>query len=121
MAKILVVDDEMQLLEYTKPSLEKRGYEVITASTAQEAMEIYPKENPEIVLLDLGLPGTNGRDVLKDIKAKAPQIKVVIISGYTDPDTKKELISLGADYFLNKPVIPAKLYELIKEILGKDK
>jgi CheY-like chemotaxis protein len=118
MTKILLIDDEIQMVEYIKPSLERRGYAVTTAATGKEALAVYPKENPDLVLLDLGLPDMNGRDVLKDIKAKASQIKVVVISGYSDPDTKKELTALGADYFLNKPVLPLRLYGLIKEIMG---
>ncbi len=116
MAKILFIEDERQTVEYMKPSLEKRGFEVIIALTGKEALEIYPKENPEIVLLDLGLPDIDGREVLKELKAKAPHIKVVVLTGYNDKDTKAELTQLGADYFIGKPVMPPKLYELLEKI-----
>lgn len=121
MAKVLIVDDEPEVTELIKRSLERRGFEVMVASTGQEALTLYPKENPQVVLLDLGLPDINGRDVLKEIKAKAPQIKVMIMSGYTDSKTKQELISMGADSFLDKPIIPAKIADAIKETLEKPK
>jgi DNA-binding response OmpR family regulator len=116
MTKILLIEDERQTVEYMKPSLEKRGWVVAVAFSGQEALDIFGKENPDIVLLDLGLPDINGRDVLKEIKDKAPQVKVVVLSGYNDAETKAEVGKLGADYFLGKPVMPPKLYELLEKI-----
>lgn len=116
MAKILIVDDEGQTVEYMKPPLEKRGYAVIYALTGKEALEIYPKENPDVVLLDLGLPDIDGRQVLKEIKSKAGHIQIVVISGYKDAQTKEELKRLGADYFLGKPIMPPELYGLLEKI-----
>ncbi len=117
--KILIVDDEPGVTEPIKPILELKGYAVISAQTGQDALNIYPKENPDIVLLDLGLPDIDGREVLKDIKSKAPKIKVIIVSGYSDTKTQQELISEGADYFLSKPVMPSKLLGVLNEILNK--
>lgn len=119
MAKILLVDDEKEMAGYMKSSLEKRGYEVLLALSGQEALSLYTKENPGAVLLDLGLPDMDGRDVLKDIKAKAGSIKVIVISGYKDQTTRNELISLGADYFLGKPIIPQELYEILRGIFNQ--
>jgi DNA-binding response OmpR family regulator len=117
MAKILIIDDEAQMCEFIKSYLEKRGYEVIVSLTGKEALEVYPKVNPDLVLLDLGLPDTDGRSILKEIKAKMPQIKVMVVSAYKDQATQDELIKLGADYFLGKPFMVPKLYELIKDIV----
>jgi two-component system KDP operon response regulator KdpE len=119
MPKLLIVDDEPEMIQYTKPILEQKGFTVSTAETVKDAIEIYPKENPDIVLLDLGLPDGDGRLVLKDIKAKAPNIKVVIISGYSDPKTRGDLAALGADDFLGKPVIPVKLPDILNKVLNK--
>lgn len=119
MPKLLIVDDEPEMTQYTKPVLEQKGFTVTVVETVKDALETYPKENPDIVLLDLGLPDGDGREVLKDIKAKAPNIKVVIISGYSDPKTKGELASLGADDFLGKPVIPVRLPDILNKVLSK--
>jgi CheY-like chemotaxis protein len=117
MPKILVIDDEAQMCEFIKAYLEKRGFEVAVALSGKEALNAYPKENPDLVLLDLGLPDMNGREILKDIKAKMPQIKVLVMSAYKDQATRDELVRLGADHFLGKPVITPKLYEAVQEIL----
>lgn len=117
MAKILIIDDEERLNDYIKTYLGKRGYEIVTALTGKEALDIYEKEKPDIILLDLGLPDMDGREVLKEIKAKVPQFKIVVISAYKDEDTKNELLQLGADYFLGKPFATPDLYELIKKIV----
>ena len=117
MAKILIIDDEEQLCEFIKSYLEKRGYEIVVALSGKDALNACPKENPDLVLLDLGLPDMDGRDVLKEIKAKMPRIKVMVISAYREQSTRDELAKLGADHFLGKPFVVPKLYDSVKEIL----
>lgn len=117
MAKILVIDDEEAVCEFIKAYLEKRGYQVAVALTGKEALSAYPGQNPDLVLLDLGLPDMNGREILQDIKAKMPRIKVMVISAYKEQSTRDELAKLGADYFMGKPFVIPKLYEAIQEIL----
>jgi two-component system KDP operon response regulator KdpE len=114
--KILIVDDEPEIAELIKPILELKGYTVVSVQTGQDALDIYPKENPDVILLDLGLPDIDGREVLKNIKLKSPQAKIIIVSGYSDTKTQQELISQGADYFLSKPVIPSKLVGALSDI-----
>lgn len=118
MAKILIVEDESRTAEHLRKSLERQGYTVFLALTGNDALRIYPQEMPDVVLLDLGLPDINGREVLKAIKANAPQIKVVVISGYGEQDVIDEVLKLGADHYLTKPFIPPKLYQFLKEILA---
>ena len=117
MAKILIIDDEERMNEYIKTYLGKRGFEIVAALTGRGALDIYVKENPDIILLDLGLPDMDGREVLKEIKAESPQFKIVVISAYKDDDTKNELFQLGADYFLGKPFAPPDLYNLLNKII----
>lgn len=117
MAKILLVDDEAGMCLVMKDFLKEAGYEMTVASNGKEAISLYPQINPDLILLDLGLPDMNGRDVLKDVKAKMPQIKVMIISAYADQRTKDDLFSLGADFFLAKPFMPEELQEAVKEAL----
>ncbi|MFC1599173.1 response regulator [Candidatus Omnitrophota bacterium] len=122
MSKILIVDDEEKLVGYLTPLLKKRGYEVISASTGKDALQIYPKEKPNAVLLDLGLPGeVSGYEVLADIKANAPEIKVAIITGYSEAHVKEKTDSLGADLFFKKPFIPHKLFVAMEKILEIEK
>ena len=122
MPKVLIVEDEQKLITYLTPLLTKRGFEVISASTGQEALEIYPKEKPDAVLLDLGLPGEiSGYDVLADIKSNAPEIKVAIITGYSESYVKDKTSSLGAELFFKKPFVPHKLFVALEQILDLQK
>ena len=117
MAKVLIVDDEETMSGYIKTYLVKRGYEVVAAFTGKDALDACPKENPDVILLDLGLPDMDGREVLKKMKATSPQYKIIVISAYKDEGTRNEIMQLGADHFLGKPFAPPDLYELIKKIL----
>lgn len=117
MAKILIVDDEVGMCLVIKDFLREAGHEIAVASNGREAFNLYPQVKPDLLLLDLGLPDVNGRDVLKDVKAKMPQIKIMIISAYADQKTKDELLNLGADFFLAKPFMPEELQEAVKEAL----
>jgi CheY-like chemotaxis protein len=121
MPKILLVEDEKTMAENLKNVFTIKGYQVVIAQTGKDAIELYQKENPDVVLLDLGLPDMNGRDVLKDIKSKRPDLKVVVVSGYADKGVPEELTKLGADYFLSKPVLPSKLYGVLNEVFSKPK
>jgi len=113
MHKILIVDDEAGMCAIIKDFLKEAGYQITVASDGRGAISLYPQVNPDLILLDLGLPDINGRDVLKQVKAKSPQIKVMIISAYGHQETKDELFSLGADFFLAKPFMPEELQEAV--------
>lgn len=117
MVKILLIDDEEFTSGLIKSYLEKRGYEVVMAHTGADGLSAYPKENPDLVLLDLGLPDMNGRDILKDIKDKMSKIKVVVISAYKEQHIRDDIAKLGADYYLVKPFTTQKLYETVQGIL----
>ncbi|HAH20186.1 MAG: hypothetical protein A2Y00_10400 [Omnitrophica WOR_2 bacterium GWF2_43_52] len=117
MAKILIVEDEELACEAITAFLEKRGYETAVALTGKDGLAAYPRENPDLVLLDLGLPDMDGREILKEIKEKMPKIKVMVISAYKEEPIRDELAKLGADYFLGKPSPLPKLYEAVQEIL----
>lgn len=119
MPKILLIEDEERMSEYLKEGLTKRGFEVLVALTGKQAQELYHKEKPEVILLDLGLPDMDGRDLLKNIKVELPQTKIIVISAYKSQDTRQELLRKGADYFLGKPFLPPALYELLEKISQK--
>jgi len=122
MSRILIVEDEEKLVSYLTPLLEKRGHQVFSVSTGKEAVELYSKEKPDAVLLDIGLSGEiSGIDVLADIKANAPEIKVAVITGYSEAYVKDKTGSLGADLFFKKPFIPGKLLTALDKALGLEK
>jgi CheY-like chemotaxis protein len=117
MAKILVIDDEETVRDFTSSYLRKRGLEVVVAMSGKEGLETYPREKPDLILLDLGLTDIDGRAILKDIKTKMPALKVMVTTAYKDESIQKELLDLGADYFITKPLPIQKLFEAVQEAL----
>jgi DNA-binding NtrC family response regulator len=103
MNKILVVDDEKVIRANFCEILNIEGFSAVEASSGDEALEIYRKERPSAVLLDLKMPGMNGIDTLKEMKEIDPRVPVIIITSYGDVQTAVEAIQLGAHDFMLKP------------------
>jgi two-component system KDP operon response regulator KdpE len=99
---ILVVEDDASLLKFLSSSLRRHGFQVLPASGGGEGASLARSHNPDLVLLDLGLPDRDGLEVLKDIRgwSEAP---VVILSARTRERQKVEALDLGADDYLTKP------------------
>ncbi|MGB9617183.1 MAG: sigma-54-dependent transcriptional regulator, partial [Desulfomonilaceae bacterium] len=104
MTKILLVDDEVSILNMMKMTLQVDGYEVLTATNGAEALKIFHSEGPDVVLLDVRMPGMNGIEVLARIKEMNPDAEVIIISGHGDMDMAVECLRKEASNFLTKPV-----------------
>jgi two-component system cell cycle sensor histidine kinase/response regulator CckA len=116
-ATVFLVEDERSMLYVLEKVLLRHGYKVLKATDGEMAVEIYQchKETIDIVLLDIGLPKMAGRDVLLKIKNENPEVKVVIASGYLEPELKSELEQAGVKYFLPKPYMPD---EVVKTFQG---
>jgi two-component system NtrC family sensor kinase len=104
MARILVVDDEESIRNLMRMTLELDGYEVSTAADGPTALDIFEKDNPEVVLLDVRLPGMSGIEILDRIKAINQDAEVIIITGHGDMDMAVECLRKQASNFLTKPV-----------------
>lgn len=100
--KLLVVDDDQAVVEMLRDYFSPRSYEVLTAGTAGEAVQLAFQERPDTVILDLVLPDSSGEEVLRQIKKSLPQTRVLILTGQTDPELEPRLRSLGCDSFLTK-------------------
>ena len=101
---ILVVDDEESICQSLKGILVDEGYEALTAGSGEEALKIIDEELPDLVLLDIWLPGIDGIETLKKIKSKWPQIQVIMISGHGTIETAVKTTKLGAFDFIEKPL-----------------
>jgi len=101
-ARILVVDDEPQILRFLKPSLTAAGYDVIVATTGKDALKAAATQSPDVILLDLGLPDMDGKDVISDIRnwSKTP---ILVLSARDREAEKIAAFDLGADDYVNKP------------------
>jgi two-component system KDP operon response regulator KdpE len=100
--RVLVVDDEAAILKFLKPALEATGYEVSDAGTVAEATKRIASDVPDIVLLDLGLPDGDGKDVIRRVREWS-NVAIVVLSARDREAEKIEAFDLGADDYVNKP------------------
>lgn len=114
---ILIVDDEPIVRESIRDWLEDAGYQVMTAESGEEALEMVEKQDFSIMVLDVRLPGKTGVTVLKEVKSKRPSIKSIIITAYPSTGSENEAMKLGAVDYLIKPIAPDELERLIRETL----
>lgn len=113
MAKVLIIDDEMEILESLSSILQDEGFQVVTAREGRRGLDLFDEVMPEIVLLDVWMPEVDGLQVLKMIKQKEPKAIVIVISGHGTISTAVEAVKLGAYDFLEKPLSIDKVLEVI--------
>lgn len=101
---VLIVDDEPTILKSLGGLLSDEGYEVLTASNGYEALKIIDTESPDLILLDIWMPGIDGINTLKEIKAADPSLPVIIITGHGTIETAVKATKLGAFDFIEKPL-----------------
>jgi two-component system KDP operon response regulator KdpE len=100
--RVLVVDDEPAILRFLKPALEANAYELISAGTCAEATKRIAAESPDIVVLDLGLPDGDGKDVIRRVREWS-DVPIIVLSARDRESEKIDALDLGADDFVNKP------------------
>ncbi|MBI4708300.1 MAG: response regulator [Candidatus Omnitrophica bacterium] len=103
--KLLVVDDEKDVIEFLEKRLKHEGYDVVTAFDGEEALVRVKEDNPDVILLDLMLPKKNGFEVLKEVREnfKDKWRPIIIVSAKTELDSVKTCYGLDADHYLTKP------------------
>jgi two-component system KDP operon response regulator KdpE len=101
-ARILVVDDEVEIVRALQRSLLAHGYEVFTAHSGEEALEVWRASRPDVMLLDLGLPGINGLSVCQRIRAES-SLPIIVLSVKGAERDKVQALDLGADDYVPKP------------------
>src|SRR5262245_39296559 len=103
-SRILVVDDEPAIRDTMRMILEYDGYDVVLAATGQEALQLAERDNPDLVFLDVKMPGMDGLEVLGRLKATNETLPVVIVSAHGSTTTALEAGRLGAFRFIEKPL-----------------
>jgi two-component system KDP operon response regulator KdpE len=101
-SRILVVDDEPQIQRFLKPSLSAAGYEVVEAATGAEALKAVATQAPDLVILDLGLPDMDGKEIIASLRGWS-DIPIVILSARDRESEKIAALDLGADDYIEKP------------------
>ncbi|HTP13718.1 MAG TPA: response regulator [Bacteroidota bacterium] len=116
---ILVIEDEELLLDLLKEMLEGEGFRVLTAADGPQAVDIYraEKEKVSLVLSDMGLPSMGGWEVLRQLKTISPTVKVILSSGFMDTKVRQDMLTAGAQDFIQKPYMPEKVIEKIQEVI----
>lgn len=119
MKKIVIVDDEPNIVMSLEYVFKKEGYDVFIARNGEEAITIAKKENPQIMLLDIMMPKVDGYQVLKYIKnnKKLKQLKVIVISAKSKTSDIELGIKLGADDYFTKPFSVKKLVKKVKQLV----
>ncbi|QTJ70648.1 response regulator (plasmid) [Rhodococcus sp. ZPP] len=102
MTRILVVDDEPQILRALRINLTVRGYDVVTAATGADALRAAAEKPPDVIVLDLGLPDLDGTEVLAGLRGWCPA-PVIVLSARTDSADKVDALDAGADDYVTKP------------------
>jgi two-component system alkaline phosphatase synthesis response regulator PhoP len=121
LGKILVVDDEADILEFISYNLKKEGYEVFTASNGKEALPIAKKMKPDLILLDVMMPIMDGIETCKRIKADSDfnQTYVVFLTARSEDYSEIEGLDAGADDYIAKPIKPKVLVTRLNAILRR--
>ena len=116
---LLVVEDEDVLRELVKEAFVEKGYSVLEAKDGKEGLEIYSSRAKEIdlVISDMGLPKLSGYDLFLELKSGNPQLKMVLASGYMEPDLKSEILKSGVKDFVQKPYRLSVLLKIVRDVL----
>ena len=115
--KILVVDDEDALRTVLSAELEGEGYQVGTAADGQEAINILGASVFDLILLDIKMPNVDGFEVLRFVKEKHPETKVIMLTGFADLKNAIESKKLGAEDFVSKPYDLVDLLTTVERVL----
>ena len=118
-AKVLLVDDEQDFLETLSSRLEMRGLKVSAVTSGEQAIAVAKEQEYDAIVVDLSMPGIDGLETLKRIKANNPNAEIIMLTGHGSVASGVEAMKLGAGDFLQKPVELTELMSKIGEAKGK--
>ncbi|HHV94264.1 MAG TPA: response regulator transcription factor [Firmicutes bacterium] len=116
--KILVVDDEQSIVELIKFNLEKEDWQVVTAYDGDEALDVFRRERPDLVLLDIMLPIKDGWQVCKELR-ETSSVPIIMLTAKGDEPDKIKGLEIGADDYITKPFSPKELVARVKAALRR--
>lgn len=114
--KILLVEDEEAIRKFVKINLEREGYEVYEAGSGEEGLEVARAKKPEIVVLDVMLPGIDGFEVCKNLRQEFPELGIIMLTAKAEDYDKIMGLQYGTDDYLTKPFNPTELTLRIKSL-----
>ena len=116
--RILIVDDEINICHFLSTVLTANGYDTITAQTGADARGLIASEEPDLVLLDLGLPDMDGTEVIKDVRTWS-ELPIIVISARMDESDKVQALDMGADDYITKPFNILELKARVRALLRR--
>jgi len=117
--RILVVDDEPNIIATVAPLLRARGYEVFSAMSGHAALDVFNRDKPDLVILDLGLPDMNGVEVCRHLREASPGVPILVLSARGAEGDKVNALDAGADDYVTKPFGAAELLARIRAALRR--
>ncbi|MCQ2515765.1 MAG: response regulator transcription factor [Saccharofermentans sp.] len=118
MKKVLIIDDDADIVELQKLYFEKEGYEVATCMQGDKAVATFSVTKPDIIILDLMLPGMDGNDICREIR-KVSDVPIIMLTARTDTLDRVVGLELGADDYVPKPFEPKELLARVKAVLRR--
>jgi two-component system cell cycle response regulator DivK len=121
MSLILIVEDNEKNLKLVRDVLQVKGYETLEAGTAEDGLKIASERKPDLILMDIQLPGMNGIDALKALRADpaTARIPVVAITASVMQQDRAQIVSAGFDGFIEKPVNLKNLFDTVQQAVQK--
>ncbi|MGP9766308.1 response regulator transcription factor [Halomonas sp. AOP13-D3-9] len=122
MAKVLVVDDEPNIVLSLEFLMEQAGFEVVTAEDGEQALASVNESQPDLLLLDISLPGISGFDVLERLRSEAAtaQLPIIMLTAHGRDVEREKGMALGADDYITKPFSTQSLVEKVKALLSEE-
>ena len=117
MAKILVIDDEQGIRHLLDTLLRRKGYEVVLADGGRKGLELFCRDRPDVVVLDLKMPEMDGLAVLRQIHSLDPKKPVIILTGAGTPEVEQQVRALGVSEFVEKEFSLHRLGDALKRLL----
>ena len=118
MSTVLIIEDEKELSNVLKAYLERSGYEVFTAERGDRGFELWQKQKPDMVLLDLNLPGMDGIDIAREIR-KTDDTPIIMVTARVEEVDRLVGLELGADDYITKPFSPREVVARVKAVLRR--
>lgn len=119
--RILIIEDDALLREAMNLILTQAGYEVLTAATGRGTTELTERFDPQLVLLDIRLPDTNGVDVLRGLRRRKLAVPVVMVTANRTPEVVRDVMDAGGNGYLFKPFEPKELLDRVRSALAAPK
>ena len=121
MPRVLVVDDDPQVLKLLRVNFELEGYDVMTATNGEEALDLVGRDSPDAVVCDVMMPGIDGLEVVRRLRAQPDTagLPLVVVSAKAQRADVNAGLALGADAYVTKPFDPSELLAVVADLLAK--